>query len=370
MQVGSNARTRRIYIVLTVALALLGLASLCVPVTSATVSTPAQVVDAFATWGRLTAELLTQNVHYNATEIMAMCPQYYQVLTRFGLTLAAILCGAMLALSGSLYQMVFRNPIAAPTMLGVGNGVTLGVIVLVLIFGGNAIVMVGPRYLLCYVGALLVLGIVVGLSLALGRGKLVPVDMLLIGSVVSALLGQTIVFFSYSVFDADTWAVFNSINEVIDIDTQLFCYAVLVIMFLVSTAPVLLMRFKMNMVAFDPQEMRLAGIDATKLRVIALVCGTLMIITVQVQIGTVAMVALVAPFASRKLFGAEFRKQFWGDVLLGALFIVACLDAAALVNAALTVNDVLISLPLGTITNVVLLPVFAWVLGTQRRGWE
>lgn len=351
-------------------LAVAVLLSLPIGVTDHQVYSPSDVVGAFSTWWRVTWELVAQNVHYSATEIMGMCPGYYQILARLGVTFIAVVCGAMLALAGSLYQMVFRNPIAAPTMLGVGNGVTLGVAVLVFVYGGSALYMTGMHYLLCYLGALAVLAVVFGVSLALGKGEIVTVDMLLVGTVVSALLGQGIVFLSYCVFDEETWAIFNAVNEVLDVNTEPVSFATLAVAFLASTVPVLVLRFKMNIVAFDAAEMHLSGMNPNLLRGTALVCGTIMIIAAQVHIGTVAMVALVVPFVSRKVFGAEFSRQFWGDILIGAILIVLCEDVTSLVDMAVISTGYSLEFPIGMVANIVTLPLFAWVIAAAQRGWE
>ena len=329
-----------------------------------------EVVQAFALWAQVTYEGIASGAQYSTVQIMEQCPAYYQVLARLAVTVIGIACGAMTALSGALYQMVFRNPIAAPTMLGVGNGVTLGVVALVILFGTAAPYMTGFRYLFCYVGALVVLAAVVGLSLVIGKGRLVIVDMLLVGTVVSALAGQAITFFAYCVFDEDAWSVFNAINEMLDVNTEPLSLAVLAVAFAVSVIPVALLRFKLNAVAFGEADMRLSGMDPTFLRFIALACGTIMIISAQAQVGTVSMVALVAPYVARSAFGAEFTKQFWGAALLGAILVVACGDVTSLAEIAFVNAGIPLDFPLGLAANVVCLPLFAWIIAAQQRAWE
>ena len=328
------------------------------------------VIDAISLWFEVTADAVSGGVNHTSLELLERCPAYYQVLSRFAITVIACACGAMTALSGALYQMVFRNPIAAPTMLGVGNGVTLGVVALVLLFGAAAPYMTGFRYVFCYVGAIMVLAAVVGIALGIGKGKLVVVDMLLVGTIISALVGQVVVFFTYCVFDEDTWAIYNALNEMLKINTEPVSLAVLAVAFAVSVVPVALLRFKMNAVAFDEADMRLAGTSPTVLRSIALACGTVMIISAQVQIGTVAMVALIAPYVARSAFGAEFSKQFLGAALIGAILVVICGDISSLAEVALYSQDISLDFPLGLAANLVCLPLFAWVIASQSRVWE
>lgn len=356
-------------VVLGVLVFVAAVASLGIGINDYQIHTPQEVLSSFQTAAWLAVQFF-QGHTYNATQVMELCPWYYQVLGRLGAVFVSLLCGVMVALAGSLYQMVFRNPIAAPTMLGVNNGVSLGVIVLVLMYGGSAIYMTAQRYLVCYIGAILVLAVVVALTLALGKGQLVPVDMLLIGSVVSALVGQFIIYYSYCYFDESTWSLFNDLNEMININLEPVSYITLGVAFLVSVVPIVLLSFKINLVAFDEQEIRMLGVDPPKLRALALVCGTIMIISAQVHVGTVAVIALVAPFVSRSLFGVEFKKQLIGDVLIGALLVLVCADITTLVRFALYANGLELDIPIGLIANIIVMPLFAWVITLQQRSWD
>lgn len=381
MQVGSETalriamrEERRPYVrkclALAVVLALLAIISLPLGASAKTLYGFDEVIQAFMLWAQVTVDGITSGTRYSSMDLIEQCPAYYQVLARLAITVIGILCGAMTALSGALYQMVFRNPIAAPTMLGVGNGVTLGVVALVFIFGASAPYMTGFRYLFCYAGAIAMLAAVVGLSLLIGKGRLVVVDMLLVGTIVSALAGQLITFVTYCLFDDDTWNIFNIINEMLDVSTEPLALVVLAVAFVVATIPVAFLRFKLNAVAFGEADMKLSGMDPTMLRFAALACGTIMIITAQAQIGTISMVALVAPYVARSAFGAEFTKQFWGAALLGAILVVACGDVTSLAEIAFVSAGVPLDFPIGLAANIVCLPLFAWIIAAQQRAWE
>ena len=358
------------YRVLAVVLVLLCVVSLPIGATAYAVYDPADVVGVMGKWLQVTGDALFANKHYTTQEIMDQWPMYYQVLARMGITLISALCGAMLALSGSLYQMVFRNPIAAPTMLGVGNGVTLGIVVLVVLYGSAAPYMTAEHYLLCYTGAIVVLAVVVGASLLVNRGKLVTVDMLLMGTMVSALVGQVVLFFTYVVFDTQAWDVYNALNEVLRVNTEPLSYIVLAVVFLVSVVPMLLIRFKLNVIAFDSDDVHASGVSQSRLVVVALVCATIMVVAAQVHVGTVSMMALVVPFAARKIFGAEFSRQIWGNLLLGAIFVVACNDITALVDTFFVSCGLDLEFPAGLVANVVAIPLFAWIIASQQKAWD
>ena len=361
---------RRKVAVLAVLLVLVSLASLPLGSTAMCFHSPADIVDSICMGVRLFTESVFARTNYTPGQIVEMCPAYFDVMGRFATLYICILGGAMLALSGSLYQTVFRNPIAAPTMLGVGNGVTLGVVILVFLFGVDAAYHVTEHYLLCYACAIAILGVVIGLSTIIGKGQPSVTDMLLIGTVFSGLLAQIIVFFTYFVFTDQQWEVYTSINEVLSVSTDSFSLVLLSCVFLLGTLPIVALRFKINLVAFDDHEMRMSGSNPTRLRFITLFCATILVIGAQVHVGTVAMVALAVPFLSRLVFGAEFGKQTWGDLLMGAILLVVCNALVSAVNIALYQSGLLLTIPLGLIANLVTLPLFAWIMASQRRGWE
>ena len=364
-----RSHARKCSILLAV-LAVLFFASLPMGGTAAVFHSFGEVADALLLWVRVSFDGTVNHIQYSTKDILDQCPAYFQVLSRLAITGIAIACGAMTALSGALYQMVFRNPIAAPTMLGVGNGVTLGVVALVLVFEGAAPFLTGFRYLFCYAGATIVLALVIGLALLIGKGRLVVVDMLLVGSVVSALAGQAIIFVTYCIFDEDAWDVFTAINEMLTVNTEPISLIVLAVALIVSIAPIALLRFKLNVVAFDEADMRLSGINPTALRGIALACATVMIISAQTHIGTIAIIALIAPYAARTWFGAEFSKQFWGAILIGAILVLACTDLSDFIGILLINNGIVLSFPVGLAANLICLPVFAWIMASQNRAWE
>src|SRR3954462_70564 len=93
--------------------------------------------------------------------------------------LAAFCCGALLALAGTLMQVLLRNPIADPYVFGISGGAALGVMFGMLI-GVGTVMQTG----LGLVGALLALILVFGLSLRAGSFN--PYRLLLTGVVIAA----------------------------------------------------------------------------------------------------------------------------------------------------------------------------------------
>lgn len=351
-----------------VALAVLFFASLCVSNTlGGGFNNPIDVLEAVwlhIAWG--VGALFGQPGTMSYADILSQYPVYYEVETRFAVSLMTVVCGVLLALSGSLYQMVFRNPIAAPTMLGVANGISLGTLVLVLQFGVAALDMEIERHLYSYIGAVAVLGLVLGITRAIcGKGKAFSVlELLLVGSIFSQVAGSIVGAVSDVYLSEEMWEVYSALNEATRSTVSVMSVLSIVFAVLVGLVPVFLMRYSINAMNYSEEESKLIGLDTTRLKLVCLVCGTIMVVVAQVNLGTVSMVSLVVPFISRALFGTEFKRQFWGDVLLGAFLLLLCRDIVVLVPLFH------MEMSLGTVVSFITLPLYVWIVASRQRGWK
>lgn len=293
-------------------------------------------------------------------------PGYWAVWNRLGVVGTTLVCAVLLSVSGMLYQNVFRNPIASPTMLGATSGVSLGVMLLVFFNGAAAAGMLAQRYLYCYgLGALMLVFVIVAGRKLSGKGR--PFDvvtMLLVGSIASQLLGFVVSYVTLFVMDEDVYLVYYSITQMLTVDTSLTSWAVLGTAAVCSLAPIVLLRFKLNALSFDEEEVRMMGLNATALRAVALVCGAVMILAAQIHLGMVGLVSLIVPFLARGWFGCGFGKQLAGNVCIGAILLLVCRDLTDLIPF---VGD---GLAIGSVVSVVALPLFVVVVARHMRRWE
>ncbi|MDO4501703.1 MAG: iron ABC transporter permease [Coriobacteriia bacterium] len=348
--------------------AIIFLGSLCIsPSLGVGFINPALVLDALAAHVQsFFGSIIGQPMDLTMEQMIQQHPAYYMVELRFGTSLAAALCGVLLAVAGSLYQMVFKNPIAAPTMLGVSNGISLGILLFVLIFRENALVMEGQRYLFSYGGAVIVLLLVLGLTKAIcGRGKAFSVfELLLVGSIFSQLCGGVVQAITDTAMTDQLFEVYTQINEVTGVQMGVAGIVVLAIIAVVTLVPVFLARYAINTISYSDLEARLIGLDTEKLKVACLCFGTVMVTVAQVAVGTVSMIALIVPFISRALFGTEFKHQLWGDILIGAVLLLLCRDLVVLFPFSH------MELTLGSVVGFVTLPIYVWIIASKQRGWK
>jgi iron complex transport system permease protein len=358
-----SQRNKMIYLLL--ALLVIVMFSFCVKGFPYGFNTPMQVVDSIRTWIRIEFAELTDGSGLSMNEkLTGGMPYYGSVLERIKMSAMTFICGALMALSGSIFQTVFRNPMAAPTMLGVSTGVNVGVLILVLQAGAQAYNMMDTKYVYCYTGAMVMLAIVLAVGkLSSGRNKMSVFDLLIVAAIISQVVGAVITFYTYGM-ENDEILVYQEISGALEMDTSVRAFAVLGIMALISIVPMLLMRFSFNAVAFENDDSRSLGVNAYAMKIITMVLGTVMITAAMVHCGSAGMVSLIAPFISRAIFGAEFRKLFWGNLVVGGGILLICKDVIGLIPFGEK------GIPLGTIVDFVVLPIFVIIVASQRRVWE
>lgn len=133
--------------------------------------------------------------------------RYIILQSRLPQTITAMLCGSSLAASGLMLQTVFRNPLAGPSILGITNGASLGVAIVMLVTGGILVTPLSPIgelagasaiILSAFIGAVVVIALLIAVS-TMVRSNL----MLLIVGIMVSYLVSSIVSLVYTIASAD-----------------------------------------------------------------------------------------------------------------------------------------------------------------------
>mgnify|MGYP004727490069 CR=1 FL=1 len=326
---------------------------------------PLEVLANYRTWLEINiGKVCGLEVYLRRAQIIAGMPTYTDSINRLMITAVAFICGVLLSMAGALFQAVFRNPIAAPTMLGVNTGVSLGILVLVLQYGGAALYMPKEKYICCYIGAagMLALVMIMG-KLSSGRRKFAVTDLLIVSAIVSQVVGAVQTYYTFSM-ENDEVLLLQQIRNAMDLNVEPVSLLFLAIATVVCMVPVFLLRFSLNAVSFVSDEARSLGVNTFTIKITALLTGTFMVTAAMVHCGAVGMISLIVPFMSRAMFGADFRKVFTGNILIGGTLLVICREIAGQIY--LTADGI----PAGTVVDFIAMPVFVIIIVSQRRIWE
>ncbi|QJR13592.1 FecCD family ABC transporter permease [Usitatibacter palustris] len=267
--------------------------------------------------------------------------------------LAALAVGAALATAGAAYQNLFRNPLVSPDILGVSGGCALGAV------GGILFALpIAAIQGLAFAGGV----VAVSLVLAIGawvRGHDRVLTLVLTGVVVGSLFGAGIAFAKYvadpyNQLPAITFWLLGSFSGTLPRD---LAYALPLI--LIGFVPLVLLRWRMNLLSLPDDEARALGVDLGKLRIIVIVAATLVTSASVAIAGVIGWVGLVIPHAARLLVGAEFARVLPISAVLGAAFMLL-VDTLCRTIART-------ELPPGVLTALVGTPVFIWLLALTFR---
>ncbi|WP_295538803.1 iron ABC transporter permease [uncultured Thiohalocapsa sp.] len=268
---------------------------------------------------------------------------------------AALLAGAALAAAGAVYQGLFRNPLVSPDMLGVSSGAGLGAVL------GIFLSLPVPAIQgLSFVGGLATVAIVYLLASAV-RGHEPTLVLVLTGIVLGALAGACLSLLKiladpYDQLPAITFWLLGSLASVRAADVLATAPLVLV-----ALVPLVLLRWRVNLMSLGDEEAAALGVDPRRLRLLFIAAATLMTASIVAIAGVIGWVGLVIPHIARLLVGPNFNRLLPTAMLIGAGFMLAVDTLARTLAETET--------PLGVLTACLGAPVFVWLLASGRRGW-
>ena len=261
--------------------------------------------------------------------------------------LLACLVGCALSAAGTGYQTVFQNPMAAPDILGASSGACFGAALAILT--GQSRVMVT---VFAFLSSLLSV-VLVYLVGSRTRGSRV-VNLLLAGIMVGSLFSAGT---SYIKLVADpsnqlpqiTYWLMGSLSGT-RIQTVTFAAACI----FVGLLPLLLLRWRMNLLTLSADEARAMGVNTDRLRLAVILSSTVLTASAVAVSGMIGWVGLVIPHLSRRIVGSDCRRLLPMSCLFGAGFLLL-VDNIARTLAA-------VEIPIGILTAFVGAPFFLYLM--------
>jgi iron complex transport system permease protein len=271
--------------------------------------------------------------------------------------LAAMLIGAALSIAGATYQGLFKNPMVSPDILGCSAGASFGA-ALALLLSCNA---VGVQ-ISAFTFGIAAVALSYTISKAVGNGEDEILMLVLVGMVVMALFQAFIsitkyVADPYSKLPAITFWLMGGLTTISLKDVQ-----ILVLPVLLGTVPLLLLRWKLNALSFGDEEAQSMGINTSRIRLIMILCATLITSAAVSVGGQISWVGLVIPHLSRLIVGQNNKVVLPASVLIGAAYLLFIDDLAR----SLFVMEI----PLGILTSLIGAPFFIFLLlRRKKRKW-
>jgi iron complex transport system permease protein len=277
-------------------------------------------------------------------------------LLRLPRVLFAFMIGGSLAMSGTVFQSVLKNPLASPYILGVSSGASLGA-GLVMLYGVS-IPLAGSFTLPLagFVFGLLTVYFVIAFSAKIDK-TLSNNTVILFGMVVSlfvnGILTMLIALFREELKSLIIWQMGS-------FALKSWSYGLLMLpFFVIGTAGIIGYTREMDILTFGEEQALSLGVDTRKTKMKLFFFSTILTGGAVALSGAIGFVDLIAPHLARKLVGARHHVVIpMAFIIGGSLMVAADLAARTLVSPS--------ELPVGAITAVIGAPFFAWVYFKKR----
>lgn len=268
---------------------------------------------------------------------------------RFPRAAAAMLIGSSLSLAGVSYQGMLRNPMVSPGILGATRGAG---------FGASLAIVLGMGYAMTSTLAFLMGLLAVTLAYLTSRFSHtnVMLAIVLAGMMISSIFesGTSLIKLyadTETKLPAITYWLMGSLSSIKPEDVQFIIWPILI-----GTVPLFLLRWRMNLLAIGEDEARSMGVNTTAMRLVIIVCATLITAASVSVSGMIGWVGLVIPHFCRMIYGYDYRRLVPTSCLFGATFLTVVDDIARISTTS--------EIPIGILTSFVGAPLFLYLILT------
>ncbi len=283
--------------------------------------------------------------------------------TRLPMILTAMLAGAALSVSGLLMQTAFNNPLAGPSILGVSTGASLGVAVVMLVFGGYLGTMFGATvggYVSILIGAMIGAAIILVTLLMFSSIVKSSTMLLIVGIMVGYLASSAISFLNFfateqGVHSYVIWGLGNFSGVTM---TQLPVFAVIILLSLLWAA---LMVKPLNAMLLGERYAENLGVNIRKVRNQLLMVTGVLTAVVTAFCGPIGFIGLVVPHIARL-----FLRTSNHNYLIPAT-VVAGADIALLCTLISVLPTSVGIMPINAITPVIGVPIIIYIILNRKK---
>lgn len=269
--------------------------------------------------------------------------------------LLATLVGSVLAVVGSSYQAIFKNPMADPYVMGVSSGAAFGATVGILLKLNVGLLGFGATSILAFAGALITTFIVYNLA-RIGN-KISTTSILLAGIVMNAILSSGISIMM--IFNHDelarivnwTMGSFNSASwEQIGV---IIIPIALGLVFLISLSR------EMNAIVLGEEDAQNIGVNVERVKKVILITASLLAACVVSVSGIIGFVGIIVPHLFRIIFGSDHKVILPVSAIGGGIFLLVSDTLARTIVPG-------VEIPVGVITSLFGGPFFLYLLKKSK----
>jgi iron complex transport system permease protein len=268
--------------------------------------------------------------------------------------LMAFIAGAVLSMSGMIFQALFRNPLATPYTLGIASGASLGAAIYFLLSTTFLISTQIGAPIFAFIGAFAAMALVYSLGWML-KGN----SILLIGVALNFSFSSIIMFIQYMAGFESSHRLIRFMIGGLDSSTYLTIFITLPFLAL-GLAATLLYRRELDLIMTGEEVAASRGVNLTQMKYAFYIVTSLMIGCVVSVTGPIGFVGMMAPHICRLLVGTGHSRLIPASFFFGGAFLVACDSFARIVIFPTEI-------PVGVVTSMLGGPFFILLLMRGRK---
>lgn len=270
--------------------------------------------------------------------------------------ITAMLVGSALSVSGAVYQGMFRNPMVSPDILGTSAGAGFGAALAILLSFSTLGIQV-----MAFIFGLIAVTLTYIISTRVGKGGNVMYVFILAGILIGTVFQS---FISLSKYVADpydklpaiTFWLMGSLSTIGQRDLLMILPP-----FLLGLIPIIAVRWHLNTLSFGEEEAKALGINTGRIRLLVMICTTLLTASAVSVSGMIGWVGLIIPHLARMVVGPNFKQLIPASMLMGGTYLLLVDNVARSVAS--------IEIPLGILTSLIGAPFFIFLLINTKKGW-
>ena len=267
----------------------------------------------------------------------------------------SVMVGASLAAAGASYQGIFQNPMASPDILGASAGAGFGAALAILLNFSNFSITLSA-----FAMSLIGVGLVFTVSRHIKGDRVM--GLILAGIMISSLF-QSGTSFIKLVADPNnklpqiTYWLMGSLSG-----TQWKNIKLALFPMISGLVPLLLLRWQLNVITMGDKDARSIGVNTHKIRLIVIICSTLVTASAVSVSGMIGWVGLVIPHMLRRIVGSDYRYLMPASILGGGIFLLLVDNVSR--------NIFTSGMPIGILTAFIGAPFFLWLIAGRGKNYE
>lgn len=282
-------------------------------------------------------------------------------LVRLPRIASGALVGAALAAAGTIFQGMFRNPMADPYTTSASSGASLGAALAIVLGLGFSLFGVSTIPIFAFVGCLVSVLVVYFISRV---GSKVPIATLLLSGIAVSIFELAVVTYLQTIagdrLGPLTFWLIGSLSS-----SRTTWGGVLSILPFISIGILITYLYSrdLNLIALGEDQAQHLGINLEQLKLILLILGAFLTGASVAISGLIGFIGLMVPHLTRLLVGPDHRILLPASILLGASFLVLCDGLTRMLTSPASPQEV----PVGVITAVTGVVFFLFLLRRKKR---